>query len=118
METIFEPLSNAGVVNMEMLTKMDMPAVLTVCGLYRADSGMRPRLTRAQEATLKLLTAATPPALAKAPCPTAPPAAVTPKPPSAKRLVPIPAPPAAARRAVYPNMVAKLEDYATNAVGF
>jgi len=118
LETIFEPLNNAGVVNMEMLTKMDMPTVLTVCGLYRADSGLRPRLTRAQEATLKLLTAATPPALAKAPRPTAPPAAVTPKLPSAKRQVPIPAPPAAARPAIYPNMVAKLEDYATNAVEF
>ena len=118
LETIFEPLNNAGVVNMEMLTKMDMPTVLTVCGLYRADSGLRPRLTRAQEATLKLITAATPPALAKAPHPTAPPAAVTPKLPSAKRQMPSPAPPAAARPAIYPNMVAKLEDYATNAVEF
>ncbi len=97
LETIFEPLNNAGIVNMEMLTKMDMPTVLNVCGLYRADSGLRPRLTRAQEATLKLLTAATLPALAKATRPTAPPAAVTPKLPSAKRQVPIPAPPAAAR---------------------
>ena len=115
LESLFEQLHIAGVVNMEMLRKMEMPTVLTVCGLHKADSGMRPRLTRAQEAALEPLTAATPTALAKTP---ALPASATPKPTPAKQPVPPPATPAAARPTVYPSMVSKLEEYATSSVEF
>ena len=59
-ENFRKQLDNAGIVNMEMLKKMVMSTVLTVCSLYWADSGMRLRLTRAQEAALEPLTAATP----------------------------------------------------------
>ena len=115
LESLFEQLHIAGVVNMEMLRKMEMPTVLTVCGLHKADSGMRPRLTRAQEAALEPITAATPTALAKTP---ALPASATPKPTPAKRPVPPPATPAAARPTVYPSMMSKLEEYATSSVEF
>ena len=40
---------------MEMLKKMDMPMVLTMCGLYKADSGMRPP---AQSASQRVRSAA------------------------------------------------------------
>ena len=118
LESLFEQLNIAGVINMEMLKKMDMPTVLTVCGLHKAESGMRPRLTRAQEAALEPLTAATPPAPTRMSRPTALPASATPKPTSAKRPVPPPATQAAARPVVYPSMVSKLEEYATSSAEF
>ena len=124
LESLFEHLHDNGIVNMPTLKKMDLPTVLILCGLFRADSGQRPRLTRAQEATLKTLTADTPIAEAKAPLkppprpalPTAP--AATPKPTPAKRPVPPPATPAASRPTAYLSMVSKLEEYATSSAEF
>ena len=43
-ENFRKQLDNAGIVNMEMLKKMVMSTVLTVCSLYWADSGMRLRV--------------------------------------------------------------------------
>ena len=118
LESIFEKLEFAGVTNMGMLKKMDMPTVLTVCGLHKADSGMRPRLTRAQEAALEQLTAKTPTAPARVSRPSALLASATPKPTSAKRPVVPPAAPAAARPTAYLSMVSKLEEYATSSAEF
>ena len=124
LETLFEHLQDNGIVNMPTLKKMDLPTVLILCGMFRADSGERPRLTRAQEATLKTLTADKPIADAKAPLkpvprpapPTAPTA--TPKPTPAKAPVVDPAAPLSARPVPYPYLVSKLEEYAISPIEF
>ena len=125
LESIFVPLSNLGVNNMTMLKKQTLPAVLKACGLYPCSSGVRPRLTREQEATLERLTAPDTPAPPLARLDRTP--MITPKPVRAAKPAPAPAPPshlrppspvAAPPPAVKATLLSTFEAYAATPAEF